>query len=92
MDDDPIHSSSPDPRSRIDGSTARLTRCVDRTLTSYSAASCSGVNASVGPSTMCPALCTTTSTRPDARSTSATAARRVGVTPTAYRTAFRHRP
>jgi hypothetical protein len=48
--------TSPAPRSRIPGSTARLTRWVDSTFTSYSSASCSGVNASAGPTTMWPAL------------------------------------
>lgn len=46
------------------GNTARLTRCVLTTLMSYSSANCCGLNASAGPNTMCPALCTTTSMRP----------------------------
>jgi hypothetical protein len=46
------------------GRTARLTRWVPRTLTSYCWAYCSGVKASAGPNIIWPALCTTTSMRP----------------------------
>ncbi len=46
------------------GSTARLTRWVPSTLTSYCWANCSGVKASAGPNIMWPALWTTTSMRP----------------------------
>ena len=46
------------------GRAARFTRWVDTTFTSYTSASCWTVKASAGPSTMCPALWTTTLMRP----------------------------
>lgn len=49
-------TTSPCPRLRMPGSAARLTRWVDSTFTLLSSASWSGVNASAGPVTMCPAL------------------------------------
>ena len=58
------HTSRPCFCLRMCGSTARLTRCVPSTLTSYCWANCSGVNASAGPNIICPALWTSTSMRP----------------------------
>ncbi|MNW59637.1 hypothetical protein D3C74_375670 [compost metagenome] len=60
---EPIQITRPLRCARMMGSTARLTRWVETTFTSYWAAICSGVNASAGPSTICPALWISTSMR-----------------------------
>lgn len=66
-------TSSPEPRARMEGSTARLMRCTPTTLTSKSRAASSGVNASVCPIAPRPALFTTTSMCPASSRTSFTA-------------------
>ena len=74
------------------GSTARLTRWVPRTLTSYCWPYCSGVKASAGPNIIWPALCTTTSMRPLSPTIFSTAALVEGSDCTSSSTARRSTP
>ncbi len=68
------HNSKPCCCCRNTGNTALLTRCAPRKLLSNTLATSSGVNASLGPITRWPALCTTASSRPRSAMMLATAA------------------